>query len=1795
MKKFLRRFSFGILAAAMGISMLNLPVVVEAAGEQTEYKIYPTPHEVVYGDSQSDLSDSAVLIAEDAIDEYTVNRTNEALEQLGITSVEEADALQDGTTNVLVGVYGSDGVVDQYFEENQLIDDETLFTKSDSYILSVDDNVIAVLGKDTDAAFYGMTSLKQIAQQVENGIVRDLKINDYSDVAFRGFIEGYYGNPWSNEDRAELMKFGGEFKMNQYIFAPKDDPYHNSQWRTLYPDEELAEIAELARVGNETKCRYVWSIHPFMYSAFNFNNYENDLAVIEAKFQQLLDAGVRQFGVLADDAAGVPVENTNRLLTDLTEWLESKQAEYEGLKTDLLYCPSEYYSAPSTLSKYSVLPENVKVMATGGKIWGEVARDYGANFTEQVGRPTYMWTNWPCTDNSKNHLIMGGYTTFLHTDVEPGTYQGIVLNPMQQSEPSKVAIFGNAEFAWNMWESEEKANEVWNDAFSYVDHLNGEESAASNALRELSKHMINQNMDTRVTALQESVELAPKLDAFLEKVEAGTSAIADAEALIDEFQIIKDAAVTYETSHGNARTYDQIQYWINSAKDTADAAIALLHGYIAYEEGNNADVWTYYSNAQTSFENSKTYGFWYVDHTEYAEFGVQHIVPFVEDMMADLASKVSGIVDPTAIVQRYITNRSDNPGGDEENVFDGSDSTYITYSSPNSIAVGEYVGVMYNRAITVNSIEFKMGNTNLHDTFTSAKLQYTVNGSEWIDIEGSEYTDNRSEISMDGLDIEARGIRLIATGVRSNTWLSVREININDRNNTSSDTPSGGQIAVTPYRSAWNIYSGNDSSLTDGNDSTYVWYNPGNISGGDYSNAGEYFGMDAGSVVNVGTVRFVVGASGSVDKWTSYHMEYSVDGQSWTTVASYTGASSGQDIIEEDLGGVEARYVRLVNDQHVAKWIRFSEMSMTDANYKTTDYTYTNSDACTTIGNDHTLSSTSLEATEGITLQPGEYVGIQLERIKEIESIDVDVTTDALTLQFAENQVEWRTGTDYGNVRYIRLINNTDSAVTFDLNTFTVNSVEVEENEFVETTMGINSAYGANDSRRTGTLLNAFDGELDTVTRFQDYPQEGGYITYKLGQTRSISKIRMYNTDGELNYLRDGKIQVSADGEKWVDVAEIGDGVENDNHDSQATDGWTHDSVNPGNYYFEGELDEAVEANYIRILFTADYDHRFIAINEFVINDGEVVKTVNDPTYSATGYTGSGEDFYYLTDGDYTTAFTAPTDSGEITYKLSENTNINYLTIIQSSNISNATVMARVGADEWITLGTMDASLNVFYNTEHENIFEIKIVYDGVAPSIYEIIARNVEGISGETDKTALNEAIAAAEAVDGEDYTANSWQALQDALTAAQTVADNATASQSEINNAANALNSAVSALQIKASEAAIDALQNVVDKANALQEDSLAELIANAQALLDDPANASSTAVVSAMLDLSEAMADLNTDESSDKLKEDLLATIDYIEENILPNLDNVRPGKVQEPETAIAQAYQVYNNAKATDDEIRSAIRNLTEKAQELWQIVSKAELNALIEAAEAIAADGYSEVSYEALQAAIEAAKGTAADDDATTTEVTTAITNLAAAIANLEEITLDTSALEHEIELVTEMIANLDDYVPSSVEGLENKLEEAKLVLHTAETQSAVDTATAMLREARLNARTLADKEALYEALAAYSGYSENDYTPETWTAFYGAYNNALRLYNDPEATQADVNAAVEALNAKADALVEAPASQEPKEDAEVTQKPAQSAGSTTAATAAAGGLAALLVLGAGAALVLKRRRDRAEA
>ena len=919
-----------------------------------------------------------------------------------------------------------------------------------------------------------------------------------------------------------------------------------------------------------------------------------------------------------------------------------------------------------------------------------------------------------------------------------------------------------------------------------------------------------------------------------------------------------------------------------------------------------------------------------------------------------------------------------------------------------------------------------------------------------------------------------------------------------------------------------------------------------------------------------------------------------------------------------------------------ADWIISQARSLYTLPQRGNSGVYTNTDASgltAAVGDENAV----INGADSITLDAEEYVGINFRSIEPITSVDAELP-EGLVVQGSVNGKEWfavNNDDEAESYAYNRVKNNGTEAAEFDLSSFQVNIIKKT---------AITSARSSTSMYETGTypISNMYDGDYTTYAWTAANQAVGDTMTYTLNQTIGIDDVTFVFSGSDC--LSDGAvIEISADGSQWETIGEVDRSYLESHNYRYTCNGEGQEaqyvrlritSINANAWLriYEVEVNKTTNEQLAQpIAYLADNTYvgevadRSVSTSYQMATDDVLTYQLIDNLKADeinVLYTSdnAGEEATIEVLGDDGWMSLGTLDGETFTFDVSTVRNAQAVRISANGNALNVFEIYETGdtyveakrADLQSAINTVPEKDESAYTEDSWAAYEEALAHaeelmagvelsqaeaDAAAQAIRDAINNLVEnGEQPATDKDALNEAIAAAEALDGEDYTTNSWNALTSALETAKTVAADESATQEEVDNAANALNGAKAALQVKASEAAIDALQNVVNKANALQEDSLAELIAAAQALLDDPANASSTAVVSAMLDLSEAMADLNTDESSDKLREDLLATIDYIEENILPNLDNVRPGKVQELETAIAQAYQVYNNANATDDEIRAAIRTLSEKAQELWEIVSKAELNALIEAAEAIEADGHTAESYEALQAAIAAAKGTAADDNATTSDVTRAITNLSTAIANLEKITLDTSALEHEIELVTEMIANLDNYVPSSVEGLENKLEEAKLVLQTAETQSAIDTATAMLREARLNARTLADKEALYAALETYSGYSQNDYTPATWTAFYTAYTEATNVYNNVEATQDDVDAALNALESAAAELVEAPATQEPSADAQVTQKPAaQSAGSSTAATAAAGGLAALLVLGAGAALVLKRRKDNAQA
>ncbi len=50
----------------------------------------------------------------------------------------------------------------------------------------------------------------------------------------RGVIEGFYGTPWTHNQRKRGLIHFARKNMNSFIFAPKDDPWQRFDWRTPF-------------------------------------------------------------------------------------------------------------------------------------------------------------------------------------------------------------------------------------------------------------------------------------------------------------------------------------------------------------------------------------------------------------------------------------------------------------------------------------------------------------------------------------------------------------------------------------------------------------------------------------------------------------------------------------------------------------------------------------------------------------------------------------------------------------------------------------------------------------------------------------------------------------------------------------------------------------------------------------------------------------------------------------------------------------------------------------------------------------------------------------------------------------------------------------------------------------------------------------------------------------------------------------------------------------------------------------------------------------------------------------------------------------------------------------------------------------------------------------------------------------------------------------------------------------------------------------------------------------------------
>lgn len=264
----------------------------------------------------------------------------------------------------------------------------------------------------------------------------------------RGIIEGFYGIPWSFKERISMIRFLSAIDMNQYVYAPKDDPYHNIKWREPYPEDKLTELSKLSNLAREKGVDFVWAIHPGQ-NLIDFNLYEEEIEKLFAKYDSLNEAGVTSFALCMDDIdRDLAYEQRDfhlKLVKDILKKLEN----YENRK--LLFVHPWYNSAwvDEKGEEYFKLFRNLddlEIMWTGYDVVAPITKSSQERFTELSQKEANIWFNWPVNDYLRDRIFMEVFEFYDSSEI---SYKSILSNPMNQAELSKISIYQIGEFAKN--------------------------------------------------------------------------------------------------------------------------------------------------------------------------------------------------------------------------------------------------------------------------------------------------------------------------------------------------------------------------------------------------------------------------------------------------------------------------------------------------------------------------------------------------------------------------------------------------------------------------------------------------------------------------------------------------------------------------------------------------------------------------------------------------------------------------------------------------------------------------------------------------------------------------------------------------------------------------------------------------------------------------------------------------------------------------------------------------------------------------------------------------------------------------------------------------------------------------------------------------------------------------------------------------------------------------------------------------------------------------------------------------
>ncbi|MBU1376438.1 MAG: beta-N-acetylglucosaminidase domain-containing protein [Alphaproteobacteria bacterium] len=231
-----------------------------------------------------------------------------------------------------------------------------------------------------------------------------------------GIIEGFFGRPYSWDERADMVRALAPAGYGFYLYAPKADAYLRRRWREPYPAAELKALAAFAQVCRDAGVRFGVGLSP--YELFlGFDGSAKD--ALAAKLDQLAGLGLADLGVFFDDMKGDLPDLAARQI-EIVHWIAERAPTAR-----IIACPSYYTDDPVLDRVFGQRPANyledlgagldpaIQLMWTGEEVCSrEFSPGHLAKVAARMRRKPFIWDNYPVNDGPRmsRHLHLRAFT-----------------------------------------------------------------------------------------------------------------------------------------------------------------------------------------------------------------------------------------------------------------------------------------------------------------------------------------------------------------------------------------------------------------------------------------------------------------------------------------------------------------------------------------------------------------------------------------------------------------------------------------------------------------------------------------------------------------------------------------------------------------------------------------------------------------------------------------------------------------------------------------------------------------------------------------------------------------------------------------------------------------------------------------------------------------------------------------------------------------------------------------------------------------------------------------------------------------------------------------------------------------------------------------------------------------------------------------------------------------------------------------------------------------------------------------